>query len=330
MKAIVDLLVLACLLVYLYKGTRRGFLLSLLGVLSIVCSYLGAYAFSRPAGEWFEEASGTNPLTARIVAGAVIFLFIALVFSALQKGVKVWLMRKRKEGEKALPLTASSRTLGGLISLGAAVVLLTVLWWVYDAFRATSVAEDFPDLRGSAFAGMAQGIVRGVAEVSLRGKLGKAQAGLAADLISSPAHAVGELRALLDEPAMQALFESETFRQDFLSGEKGRVSTNAQFVALLEDPSASKRLQSLGFVSADAPPEEVREKLGGQLAEAGGRLNGILEDPEVKALIEELNKEKVLENPDWKTLVFDRRIREIASRALEPKEQTEPEAEEAP
>jgi len=316
MKIVVDLIVLAALIYYLYKGTRRGFLLSLLGVLSIVCSYAGAYAFSGPVGAWLEKVTGTNPLTARIVAGAAIFFNIVALFAIVQSVVKHQIRRRRREREDGQALTPSSRTLGGLIGLGVAIVMLTVLWWVYDAFRASDFAKDFPNLSGSVFADTARSIIRTASGFALRDRLPDDQVRIAAGLLSSPAAAAEQLKEFLDEPAMQALFQSETFPEDFRSGEADRISENAEFVALFNDPSASERMEKLGLIPDAVPVEIVRKDLAGQLAPAGGRMNAVLEDPEVILILEELKTENALEKPDWKTLLFDERIRDIASRAM--------------
>ena len=38
-------------------------------------------------------------------------------------------------------------------------------------------------------------------------------------------------------------------------------------------------------------------------------------------LVEELQQEEALQDGDWKTLVFDKRIRDIAARVLKPAEE---------
>jgi hypothetical protein len=322
MKYAVDLVVLAFLLYYLYKGTRRGFLLSFLGVLSIACSYVGAYALSAPVASWFETSNESNPLATRIIAGGVIFFLISATFSLTQFVIKKLMTRKREDGKKILPLSSPSRTIGGLISLGMAVILFTVLWWFYDAMRATAWARDFPDLGETTFATISQSIVKLVAGAALQGKLSPGQAELAAGLISSPGDAVVEIQALLDDPALKALFESATFHEDFLSGDRQRITENEEFAAFLDDESVMKRMRNMGLVDGDAETSEIRESLGTQLALAGGQMNAILEDPKIMKMIEELQAEGTLASGDWKKLVFDKRIREIAARALKPPEES--------
>jgi hypothetical protein len=322
-KYAVDLVVLGFLAYYLYKGTRRGFLLSFLGVLSIACSYFGAYALSEPVASWFEKSNESNPLATRVIVGGTIFFLISAAFSIVQFVAKRLMTRKREDGKKVLSLSPSSRTIGGLISLGMAVVLFTVLWWVYDAMRATAWAKNFPDLSETAFATISQSIVKLTAGAALQGKLSPDQAELAADLISSPGDAVEEIQALLDDPALNALFQSPTFHEDFLSGDRERIFNNEEFSALLDDESVMEKMRNMGLVDGEAATEEIRESLGAQLASAGGRMNGILEDPEIMPLIEELQSDGTLESGDWKKLVFDKRIREIASRALLPEEHAE-------
>lgn len=318
MKYAVDLVVLGFLLYYLYKGTRRGFLLSFLGVLSIACSYFGAYMLSEPVASWFETSEDSNPLATRIIAGGVIFFLITAAFSLAQVAVKKLMTRKNEEGKKILPLSTPSRTIGGLISLGMAVILFTVMWWVYDAMRVTSWAQNLPDLGETSFATVSQSIVKLAAGAALKGKLSPDQAELAAGLISSPGDAVEEIQGLLDDPALKALFESATFHEDFLSGDAQQIAENEVFIALLNNESVMKRMQGMGLVDGNADSGEIGESVASQLALAGGRMNGILEDPEIMKMIEELQEEGALAKGDWKNLVFDKRIREIAARALKP------------
>ncbi len=321
MKIAVDLIVLTCLLYYLYKGTKRGFLLSFLGVLSIVCSYVGAYALSEPLAAGFEAAYESNPIGTRILAGGAIFVLIAVAFSLVQFIAGRFMTKTREDGKRHIPLSPASRTLGGLISIGVAVILLTVLWWVYDAMRASAWTKGLPDLDETIFATTSQTVVKGIASLALKGKLQPEQASFAAELISAPGDAVKDARELLDDPTMKALFESLAFREDFLSGDEKRVIQNPEFGALFKTDSTMERMVKMGLVNKEKEPEKLKKALGRQLARAGDRLSGILEDPEIQKMVEELQQEEALQDGDWKTLVFDKRIRDIAARVLKPAEE---------
>lgn len=317
MKIIIDLLVLSALFYYIYQGARRGFLLSLLGVLSIICSYAGAVLFSQPGGAWIEARWGADPLTARMAAGVGGFIAIVLAFSIVQWVTKRLITRKGEDGKRRIPLKLASRIGGALISLSLAVLLLAVLWWVLDALR-VSLGERMPAMDGSITERLGQSVVRGVAGVALSGQLDDEQAKLAADLISSPSDSTAKLKALLDEPAVKALFASSAFLVAFQSGEESRIAENVEFVALFEDPSVLEMLQELGFIPADVDLVELRTSLGGELAKAGKRWNAVKEDPEVKEALAELEKEATLEELNLQVLVFDKRIRKIAAKALAP------------
>ena len=330
MNIVIDLIILACLAAYLVQGFRRGAFLSLLGLLSIVCSYAGAILFSRNAGAWIANTWGWDPLTARIYGGAAIFFFIGIAFAILQRVARAIMMKKGDDGRKRLVLAPSSRVVGGLMSASIAVLLLTAGWWAYDAMRATPMGEKLPSLEGSATASIGGAIARGVAGLAIGDRLPDDRAAKVATLIGAPGDAAIKIRAFLNEPAMQAVFESKDFRDAFVSGEREAIAANPEYLALFNDEAATTHMRDLGFISAEEPIDEVRDNLAGQLARAGSSLSKILEDPEVKASVEEMKEEKAFENPDWPALAFDRRIRTIAARAMEAMEATEEEEEEEP
>lgn len=317
MNILIDLIVLACLAAYLVQGFRRGAFLSLIGLLSIVCAYAAAILYSKRAGAWIAGTWDWDPLTARIYGGAAIFFLVSIAFTVCQRVARAIMMRRGDDGKKRLVLSPQSRVMGGLVTVSIAVLLLTAAWWAYDAMRATPNGERLPSLDGSATASVGGTIARGVAGLAIGDRLPRDQAGKVAALLGAPGSAAVRIRAFLDAPAMKAIFESESFRTAFLSGDNKAIAGDEAYVALFNDEAAVGHMQGLGFVSTEMPVDVVRTNLAARLAQAGGSLNEILEDPEVKATIDEMNEEKAFEEADWKTLVFDRRIRTIAARAME-------------
>ena len=312
-----DILVLLFLLVHVAQGLKKGFLLSVLSVAGLVCAMVAGHLGAVPAGRLLAERADLDPLTSTALGGALVFLAVTLAFNLMSLIVLHRRKRKARQAEGNRPaVSLASRLLGGVVGLtvGSAVVL--VLLWTYDALRGALPAAGVPDISNSVSATATRDLVSAGARLALRRPLGEERASVVASHVGAPGSFIQGVSALLEEPLVAALFRDPAFRAALLSGDAQRVAGNAAFRAMLMDPGVTGRLGGMGLLPEPYEPAALADDLAEPLAEMGGRVDRVLEDPDVAEALASLQADGVFNDQDWRALLTDARTRLIARRAL--------------
>ena len=106
---IVYLIVGSLLLIQLFRGMRRGFSATLVGLVGLVVALVVSHLAAIPVGALVAKIFGWSQLTAMLVSGLVIFGVLSLIFEFL-----VALLRRRARRKGLCPAS---------VELGNAAVL---------------------------------------------------------------------------------------------------------------------------------------------------------------------------------------------------------------
>lgn len=308
---IADVLALGLVGGFALRGFQRGALVSLLSLGGVVFAYAGALLLSEPVAEVITGLTGWPKLYSQMAGGAIVFMVVS---STLKVAVNMMLKRrKRAKGKgEAVNLGPVSRFGGAGMGFAAGLIIMSLMHWGIALARGMERFNEWPDVGAGVSGEIAGAIVEGGARAVMDEN--------SARLVSHPDDTARLLRELLALESVRELMGDAAFREFLLAGDAEGVAGNESYRALFEDPEAVDRLVRLGAVEANVADADT--ELAGTMAETGGRLGGILENPDVEETVAELREEGMLKPENWPRLVFDARFVRIMETAMTPAEDT--------
>lgn len=313
-----DLVAAAILGALFLLGTWRGFVPSLLGLVSLVLGYIGAVFAAKLASPAVASLLGLPSLLAAPLAGTAGFLVTVLCFAVMASPLR------RRDRERALAegRGAADRLLGGLVGSvrGAAIVVLLALLtsWI-DAARDVTRNERLaaaPDTEGS----LAVAASSRILETAVAAAVGPDGAGgLAGRFVARPEAAMQMMETIARNPSIRSLRNDRVFWMYVEQGQASNAVQRPDFQELGRDPDLRQQLAALGAIDAEAAAsaEAFERHMEGVLQKIGPRLRALREDPELKALAEDPEVLARLQSGDPWALLSDTRIHRIASRMAE-------------
>lgn len=116
-----DAILLFVLLIGLIRGCMKGIIIELTAILAVIIGIVGVRLWSHEVAVWFVKQFSWNMEIARVIAGIVLFIGIALVLTIIGR-LLTRLM-------KAIHLGMINRILGGVFgAIKYAIVLLFAVW----------------------------------------------------------------------------------------------------------------------------------------------------------------------------------------------------------
>jgi len=115
----IDLLILIILVGGLVEGVLRGFIRSIVGVVSTACGIYFARLFGQDGAAWVSEAWDVHPLVAEAIAYAIIFAVISFAVSMLS--------RLLGQLVRAAHLSSLNRMLGAVVGLGKGAIAVLII-----------------------------------------------------------------------------------------------------------------------------------------------------------------------------------------------------------
>lgn len=116
-----DAILLFVLLIGLIRGCMKGIIVELTAILAVIIGIVGARMWTHDVAAWFVMQFSWNMEIARVLAGIILFVGIALALTIIGR-LLTRLM-------KAIHLGMINRILGGLFgAIKYAIILLFVVW----------------------------------------------------------------------------------------------------------------------------------------------------------------------------------------------------------
>jgi amino acid transporter len=244
------------------------------------------------------------------VAGSIAFLVAFVAMAIVSK-----ILRRRAGDADDEGRSIRDRFLGGAFGAvrGAFVVVLLcyLALWV-EALRLSGSADGLPKLGNSAAAAVTSSMVEAGIESALSdsGRTGH----VVAKLASNPGAAVVDLQAVVSNPRVIAVQQDTHFWANVEAGAIAAALNTRSFIRLSEDEELRHQMASVGMIdqeSAEAA-DQFRAAVGDVLREVGPRirklrtdpeLTGLLDDPEVVAMVESGNTLGLMNHPRFRRLV---------------------------
>lgn len=298
---VIDILIALVLLLFFMTGWRKGWLLSILGVVRVILAYGAAYFAGRYLGYWLGGIFHRPRIVMIPVVAGLTFVAITFIFH-----IKMWSIRERhrvKEEQEEYRMPWQSGLIGGTINLAAGLLSLVFIFWLGDLFMTGVAGRPLPGAGKSLFGRFARRTAYECIYFSLSKDGHEAQAAAMARVISNPAKGMTHLERVLAADSVQQILTDREFAKDLLSGEPERIEQNEALQRLFNDRATLEEFRELGLVSNKETKSGLCEKLS-----RFGR------NPDIRISIESLKArhllrtEKILElirDPDFDVIVSE-------------------------
>ncbi len=323
---IIDVIVLIYIGYSAFSGFKAGFLLSLLTLAGIACSYIGAYLLGPAVGSVISDQFSSSKLLGMVIGSMIVFFAIALTVNAIKNGVRFKNKKKVRQRQKDTDngkknvkkkgLAIISKISGAIIKTTIAVIMASVALWGYALLRVSPMKDLVPPITGSVSANVSRWVIAQGSYTIISGLVpDKAQALQIANLISRPEASLNKVNNIVKSPVMREMFADESFREDLLSGDRDKILANEKFAAFMNDETWMEEVRTLD-VSGDVGSEEYKKQFAQKMATMGAKVKIFIDDPEVKKNIESLKADGLLESENIQKLLSDRRFMDLADKFI--------------
>ncbi len=307
-----DVLVIAILGWFSWVGVRRGGLAAGLGILTLCVSYGAAIIAAPILASPVADGFGLPALLGIPIAGSIAFAVAFVAMAILSK-----ILCRRAEGAGDEGRSVRDRFLGGAFGAirGAFVVALLcyLALWV-EALRLSGVADGIPALGNSAAAAVTSSVVEAGVESVLAdsGRTGHVVARLAAN----PGAAVVDLQSVVSNPRILAVQQDTYFWANVEAGAIGAALNTRSFARLSEDEELRRQMASVGLIDQQSAEtaDLFRAAVGDVLREVGPRIRNLKNDPELNGVLDDPEVVAMVENGDTLGLMNHPRFRQLVSR----------------
>ena len=312
---IIDIGVLIYLGYSAFTGYKNGFLLSLITLAGIICSYLGAYMLGPVVGNIIHDQYNSPKLIAMVIGSMIVFFIIALLFSSAKNYLTLKDKKKVKQ-KKQKPISISSRLAGATIKLSVALIMASVAVWSYSLLRVSPIKSMIPPINASIALNVSRSIINQGAYIII-GKFipEKDQARRIANLISRPEKSLNNVNKVVNNPKMREMLADQSFMDDLLSGDQDKILANEKFSAVLEDEALMEQVKSLDATSS-TDNDEYKKQFAAKMATMGGKIKVFIDDPKVKENIESLKADGLLKSENIQALLTDSRFMNLADKFM--------------
>ncbi|MDZ8119346.1 CvpA family protein [Pontiella agarivorans] len=259
MHIVIDILAGIVLLFFLLAGWHKGFLLSILSVVRVILAYGVAFFSGRYIGSWLGEVAHRPRIVTIPVIAGLTFIIITFIFHVVMTNIRD--NHKEKEEKENYSHPWYSALSGAAINLFVGLFSMIFLFWLGDVFSVGATGKPIPGSGNSKFASLARrGAYEAVYLIGAReGR--ESQAAASARVISNPALGMRHLENLMAAETIQTLVKDRQFAEDLLSGDAGRIESNASLQALFNDTQTLEELKALGFFSGREKKSELCQSL---------------------------------------------------------------------
>ncbi|MCB1615364.1 MAG: CvpA family protein [Pseudomonadales bacterium] len=313
-RIMLDILFLAVVSYYMWKGYTRGVVKVLGGFLSLVLAYFCAYRFNFLVVEWFEKSTELKGAVLYASAGGAIFLSV-LVLANLLFFIGMKLLERRGIGR-----SKSNGMLAGLLVgcvFGAVVVWLGGIIQSVVSLKLGGATQTLkeeqahagPDIHEFVASLVSEGLER---TLESRMPEDSAVPKLAGELARDPVSFAMDMKALSDNRPLRELYGNPQTRALLERGDVANLMKTDEYQRFINHP-ATMRLAAKMFEGKTTAEQQSaftqslgRISRGATLIQGNPRFQALMEDPEVRRILQNpvaANPISLLTNPKINELV---------------------------
>jgi hypothetical protein len=301
MHVVIDILSALVLLFFFMAGWRKGWLLSMLGVVRVILAYGASYFAGRYLGYWFGGIFNRPRIVMIPVVAGLTFVVITLIFH-----IKMWSIRERhreKEEKEEYRRPWQSGLIGGTINLTAGLLSLIFIFWLGDLFMTGVAGRPLPGMEKSLSGRFARRTAYEFVYFSLSKEGHESQAAAMARVISNPAKGMAHLERVLSADSVQQILTDRAFAKDLLSGDPERIEQNAALNRLFADRATLEEFRELGLVSGKETKSGLCEKLSRFGSNPNIQIS--IENLKTKQLLDTGKILQLIRDPDFDVIVSE-------------------------
>lgn len=281
-------------LISAFRGYRAGLLSVVLGGLGFVLAYFVCFIGAEPLAGVF-RSQGLNAVTALLLAAIILFSGTSFLISILPG-----IVLKKITGDKAAKQSISGAILGGVLGVVSGLALI----WCYSLISAAVKTDtDISPLEKQATKIIGSAAEYGVDISGLEG----VQATVTRTLFRQPNEFVASLRSLAKSSELKQFMNDAQIQRMMASNDVQGLMQTPGFIALSEHEGVVKLLD-VDSQEAALTKKDFAEKITlvwqrMELLKNDQQIQAILQDGEVKRLIQEQNPVALLANDKIQVLV---------------------------
>jgi uncharacterized membrane protein required for colicin V production len=292
------------ILLFAWRGLRRGFTRSLGRVFTVLAGYAAAILYSGPMSSWIEMQFGwqgvvafvSTSLTLFLAGGLAMMLIFALLRRYLFPGDKISIMSALGGG-----------FVGALVGVLLAIAIVWSFAFVRD-MRSPATTETTASALPSRVETLANQLAGNAVSAAMNaGSVTPEVARLSGALAAAPTDAMQRSQRLMKSTEFLALMQDSRNQRVLDSGNPERVQKLPAFRALVANPD----MLALGEMSGLAD-DDLKAELARQLTDTWGRAQKIRNDPRVQAILADPEFRAALDSGNPVDLLTNHQLLELA------------------
>lgn len=300
MHLVIDILAAIILLFFLLSGWRKGFMLSLLGVVRVILAYGTAFFAGRYIGAWLGEVAHRPKIVTIPVVAGLTFVIITFVFHVIMTNMRDEHKHKEEKQDYHHPLPSA---LGGsMINFAVGLFSLVFLFWLGDVFLVGVYGSPIPGADKALFGRFTRRAVYETAYFAGARKGRESQAAAFARIVSNPAMGMEHLKNVVSSDSVQNLFTDRQFAEDVMSGDPQRIEQNASLQQFFNDKATHTELREMGLIPTGGVSKSA---LCEKLSKFGSNetIQASLENLKAKKLLSTDKITLLIRDPDFDVIV---------------------------
>lgn len=266
---IIDILAIATLSLFVLVGALRGGVAGLVGVVTLLLSYLTGLWAAHSLGAAVSRALEVSQLVGPVIAGVAVFMATAISLGLAAKHLRRWAGGLRGDSRIGI----ANRWLGAFFGLlrGGMIVMLAAWLGIW--------LDAVPGIRDSTTARVTETVVESAVRAAMMRD--NTRVDVMAQLLSKPGTAVEGLQGILGDPRIEVLRRDASFWSLVESGAYSNAMDRPAFGEIAGSPELRERFVSLGVVPPEAARDAstFRQHFERVLSEEGPKLRGVVSAP---------------------------------------------------
>lgn len=306
--------------IFAYRGYRKGLLRSLSRVLSLVAGYIAAILYSQPGAAIVESQLQLDGIVAYIVASLILFFGAGLVVSAL-----FWLIAKLISAPET-PSTASSCG-GAALGMVFGIIVAVIVVWVFAFLRDMRPADDLatvadPKVSSAAVANpkvsSIENLTSRAASKAVHTAMSFSSANpevirLSTAMVEAPADITQHARQLASSDDLRALLNAPDNQAVLNSGDVNAVTQLPAFQQLAKNPDMLALAKSAGMLDESGEnTQAVEAALASNITDIWGRMQRVQDNQRVQEILADPEFQQKINSGNPLDLLTNAKLMELA------------------
>jgi hypothetical protein len=324
-----NLIAISVLVFFIYRGYKKGFIGASLSLFSLIVGYAAAFFGYRPLAQWFIAGGYASGFQAYVVGGLLAFFGTQLVLFIPGALINRSIKRKAKEGR----IRPSYWVLGGFVGTVSGVFFAILVVWAAMLYQAAQKKNDpvpalskMPSLSEQVTTRTISFVTRRVLEARRKNAPDKtakssfssqAMDNVLVKVLSQPDQGVYGLKMFFENPKLNELLESRDFQHTLMNGGSQDIENHPNYQELFQDEAFLRSARDLGLVNENTQMSEIQKEMSQTLVGLRSRMDQIVKNPEVVAMLKKPEFKEKIEKRDMIALMTDDDFNRILELAFE-------------